>query len=122
MFDNLVMFTKLHTHLSPLASVSQSLLHGLQVLNLNPASDAIASLAVSSDYVGSVHSIDLVLVVGAVLELVKRLEGTDVSAHDPGIEPPRKNSEGLVAHVGASGNSEDVVEFFEGTLLGFRDP
>jgi len=43
---------------------------------------------------------------------------SDLAAQDPGFEPPWQNSEALVLHEDASGDTEDVVELLESALLG----
>ena len=43
-------------------------------------------------------------------------------AENVGLEPPRQVLGSLIPHVRASGDGEDIVEFFKGSLLGLWQP
>ncbi len=53
-----------------------------------------------------------------VLELVQLRTGSVLAEQDPAAEPPRQHLSQLVLGVGSGRDAEDVVELFEGALLG----
>lgn len=52
-----------------------------------------------------------------MIKLVQKLQDCILALQSPAAEPPWKRLSELVAHVGSSWDSKDVVEFFEGALL-----
>jgi uncharacterized protein YhfF len=56
-----------------------------------------------------------------VIKLVKRFQ-CNLLAENVAPEPVWKRLGDLVLHVNTSGNCENVVQLFEGALLGFGDP
>jgi hypothetical protein len=57
-----------------------------------------------------------------VIELVKGLKASVLLKENITLDPPRKDLSELVPHVGAGRDSEYVIEFFKGSLLGLGDP
>lgn len=57
-----------------------------------------------------------------VVELVQGRFRETLLAEDIRLEPPRQVLADLVSHVSARRHGEDVVELFERTLLGLRQP
>jgi hypothetical protein len=92
----------------------------LSLLNLHRI--AILRATLSALAIILVHLVDAILVGMVAIESVQRLEDSILSLEDPAVDPIWESLGELVAHVGACGDGEDVVEFFEGTLFSFRDP
>jgi hypothetical protein len=126
-FGTLNIFMKIVSSPGPPYSTNRPLVlfgnfNGLLILDLDVASAAICSSFVRSGSIRSIHSINSVLVIRTGLKFVERLENSVFLLKDPTIKPPWESGEELVAHMGTSGNSEDVVQFLKGTLLGLWDP
>lgn len=68
-------------------------------------------------------SLSLVIIVsvgiGARVEVVERLQDSVLLEEHPALEPPWESLAELVLDESGSGETKDVVQFFEGTLLGF---
>lgn len=95
---------------------------GLPIPDLDVASVATGSFFLSPNLIRSVHGLNSVLVVCARLKFVQRLKDRILLHKNPAVEPPWESGEELVAHVGASWDCEDVIEFLKSALLGFRNP
>lgn len=86
------------------------------ILKRDITSTSILSLSISAFLVRLHHGINFALV-GAMIKVVQRLQDCILTLQNPAAEPPWKHLGELLAHMGSSWDSEDVVEFFESALL-----
>jgi len=91
-------------------------------LDLLIATAICGLITLRSCLVVGVHLINTILVVDARLEMVEWLESGTLVEEDPALDEVWERLGDLVAHVGAGGDGEDVVEFLKRALLGLGNP
>jgi hypothetical protein len=119
-----VIFTShLHVHHQLSLEIASNFLIRVRAIALALNLDDIAfGPTLSTLAIILVHLIDAILMCVVVVEGVERFEDGIFLHEDPSVDPVWEGLGHLVAHVCACGDGENVVEFFEGALLGFGNP